>query len=199
MSTLGLSGQTEQEEGLWKRLFWPSIRNSHDADLIEQQGFWICTLVAVLTGALLAFTSHPILAALLFLFYFLGGMGLREGSKPAATLVFAAFLLDKIASFRMGLGAFAFVGYIVLAILLANVRGAVLVARWKKLPRSTEEDAEPTRFNETWRDKLCDQLPRKAWPRLRFGFYALAALVVVLEIAGVWAAWFRSPVNAGPG
>ncbi|HTW47624.1 MAG TPA: hypothetical protein VMD92_06740 [Acidobacteriaceae bacterium] len=190
MSTLGLSGPPQKDEGIWKRLFWPSIHNAYDADSLGQQGFWVCVIVGLLTGVLLALTGHPALAALAFAFYFLGGMGLREGNILAAVLVFAIYLLDKIASIRMGAGGFGFLGLVVLAILLANLRGAMLVRRWKLNCSPADDEPAPVRLAETWRDQLCDQIPRRFWPVARFAFYALALLMIGLELLSVWAAWF---------
>ena len=35
------------------------------------------------------------------------------------------------------------------------------------------------RFNETFRDKLVDQLPPKAWPILKIPFFIAASLIMV--------------------
>jgi hypothetical protein len=190
MSTLGLSGETSKEESRWKALFWPSIHNSHDADLLGQQGFWICQIVALLSGLFPLFTAHPLIGVLAFLFYVLGGIGVREGSITASSLVFAAYLLGVATAIRMGAGAFGIIRFIFLAILLANLRGSILIARWKKPPRVEEDDSEPMRFHDTWRDKFCDQLPAKAWPVLQYAFYIVAALLVGLEVLGVIALFF---------
>src|ERR1700690_1592205 len=98
MSTLGLSGPPQQDEGLFKRLLWPSVRNSHDVDLLGQQGFWLCHIIAVLSAVMGIATAHPVAAAFTFIFYVMGGFGLREGSVAAAALVLAAWLLDRIAA-----------------------------------------------------------------------------------------------------
>lgn len=189
MSTLGLSGDPQQEEGLWKRLFWPTIRNAQDADLLGVQGFYICLVIAALTGLLLVAMGQPLVALLAASFYVLGAMGLREGSTPTAALVFVVYLLDKVASLRMGAGGGGFIGLVVLAILLANLRGAVLAARWKKEQTVGLEELEPMRFDATLWDKIRDQLPRKFWPKLRYLFYGVAALMIVLEALAVVAAF----------
>lgn len=190
MSTLGLSGPPTQEEGLWKRLLWPEVRNAHDADLLGQQGFWIAEIIALLSAVILVFTGHPVLAAVTFVFYVLGGFGLREGSIAAAALVFAAYLLDEFAAIRVGLGGFGIVRLIILAILLANLRGAILIGRWRKSPElQADPEPEPMRFSESWQDKFRDQLPRKFWPKLRIPFYIVGGLVVMLEALGVFSLW----------
>lgn len=201
MSTLGLSGPPQQDEGLFKRLFWPSVRNSHDVDLLGQQGFWIAQIVALLSAISLIVDSHPILAVLAFFFYVLGGFGLREGSIAAAGLVFAAWLLDQTAAIATHRGGFGLIPLIVTAILLANLRGAVLVARWSKQPQSDTEEVAPMRFNETLVDKFRDQLPRKLWPSLRYVFYVFAVGFLALELMGVFMAFLhphRSPASTPP-
>jgi hypothetical protein len=185
MSTLGLSGPPQQDEVLLKRLLWPSVRNSHDVDLLGQQGFWIAQIVALLSAISLIVTSHPILAVAAFLFYVLGGIGLREGSVAAAGLVFAAWLLDQIAAIATHSGGLGLIPLVVTAILLANLRGAVLVARWSKQPQSDAEDVGPMRFSETLVDKFRDQLPSKLWPSLRYVFYVFAVGFLTLELLGV--------------
>jgi hypothetical protein len=45
------------------------------------------------------------------------------------------------------------------------------------------------RFNETFRDKLVDQLPPKAWPILKIPFFAAASLILLfvlyVTVAGI--------------
>jgi hypothetical protein len=184
MSTLGLSGPPQQEEGLFKRLLWPSVRNAHDVNLLGQQGFWICEGIAVLSAIFLIFTQHPILAAMTFIFYALGGFGLREGSVAAAGLVFAAWTCDQIASIVTHRGGIGIVQLVVAAILLANLRGTVMAAGWKKRVQPGEEDIEPMRFSETLVDKFRDQWPRRTWPALRYVFYVFAVGFVAIELLG---------------
>ncbi len=186
MSTLGLSGPPQQEEVLLKRLFWPSVRNSHDADLLGQQGFWIAQIVAVISAIFLVMGSHPLLAVLAFLFYALGGLGIREGSVAAASLVFGAWLFNQIAAVASHRGGIGLIPLVVMAILFANLRGAVLAAQWRKQPQPDAEDITPMRFNETLTDKLRDQLPRKLWPSVRYVFYVFAVGFLALELLGTF-------------
>jgi hypothetical protein len=184
MSTLGLSGPPQQEEGLIKRLLWPSVRNAHDVNLLGQQGFWICEAIAVLSAIFLLFTQHPILAALAFVFYALGGFGLRQGSITAAALVFAAWILDQIAAIVTHRGGLGIVQLVITAILLANLRGAVAAAGWKKQTQAGEDEIEPMRFSETLVDKFRDQWPRRTWPVLRYVFYILSVGFIGVELLG---------------
>lgn len=187
MSTLGLSGPPQQEEGLFRRLLWPSVRNSHDVNLLGQQGFWICEAVGALSAIFLAFTGHPIEAAVTFVFYALGGFGLREGSITAAALVFAAWILDQIAAIGTHRGGIGIVQLVIAAILLANMRGTIAAAGWKKRAAQTGKmDLEPMRFNETLVDKFRDQLSRRTWPALRYVFYVFGTGVVAIELVGAF-------------
>lgn len=197
MSTLGLSGPPQQEEALVKRLFWPSIRNAHDLNLLGQQGFWICQVLAVLSAILLVITQHPILAVLVFVFYVVGGFGLREGSVAAAALIFTAWILDQIAAVVTHRAGVGIVQLVIAAILLANLRGTIAAAAWKK-QAEPEDDIQPMRFSETLVDKFRDQLPRKAWPVLRHVFYVCAVGLVAFELLGVSALLLHHPQPAPP-
>jgi hypothetical protein len=184
MQTLGLSGESKRSDGRLKSIFWPTVQNAWDVDSLGRQGFWICLLIAVFQLVIALAAGNPIVivtgvaAALVLL---LGGMGVREGSWPAAALVFAIFftgLLYTVANGRFpGILAILAAG-----ILLSNVRAAFLAAEWR--PASGDED-RPTRFDDTLGDKLSDQLPAKAWPMLQIPFFGIAALILLLSLAGL--------------
>ncbi len=186
MSTLGLSGPPQQEENLFKRLLWPSVRNAHDADLLGQQGFWIAEIVALLSTVFLIVGGHPIVAVVTFVFYAFGGFGLREGSAIAAALVLTAWLADQIAGVVTHGSGIGFIPVFVTAILLANLRASILVSRWKMQPQPGDENAEPMRFSDTLVDKIRDQLPRVLWPRLRYVFYVFAVCFLAVELLGAF-------------
>jgi hypothetical protein len=179
MQTLGLSDSTPRTENRAKALFWPTIRNEGDLDYVTQQGFWICTLVAafsfVLSAALLS-GAMRIFGIGEALFYYLAGNGVRMRSRWAAILAFAAYLLGGIVLQKQTGSGFGVVRIIFLALLLANVRGIWLSASW------TRDPAEPPlfRLNETWRDKLVDQLPGWLWPKTKILFFMLAAIEILL-------------------
>ena len=184
MQTLGLSGESQRSDSLLKSIFWPTVRNAWDVDSLGRQGYWICAIIAVFqlavslfTGSLIAIVTG-VLAALAFL---VGGMGVRERSWPAAAMVFVLFFVGLL--YTMASGRFPGILAIVAAgILLSNVRAAFLASEWR--PAGEDED-KPTRFNETLGDKLVDQLPAKAWPMLQIPFFALAALLLLLSLAGL--------------
>ena len=50
-------------------------------------------------------------------------------------------------------------------------------------PAGPDED-RPTRFNETFTDKLVDQLPARAWPILKAPFFIISSLYLLLIFAG---------------
>jgi hypothetical protein len=184
MQTLGLSGESKRSDGRLKSIFWPTVENAWDVDSLGRQGFWICQIIAVFQLVVALATGNPIMiasgaaAALVFL---IGGMGVREGSWPAAALVFGVFFAGLL--YTMANGQFPGILAILAAgILLSNVRAAFLASEWK--PAGEEED-KPMRFNETLGDKLADQLPAKAWPVLQIPFFVIAALILLLSLAGL--------------
>lgn len=175
MQTLGLSDSTPRTESRLKSLFWPTIKNDGDLDYLTEQGFWICTIVAVGSEVVSTVAGHPFAVLLDSLFFFLAGVGVRMRSRNAAILAFAVYLLGGVALQLKGSQGFNVIRIIFLALLLANIRGIWLSATW---PQSVMEPP-PVRLNETWRDKLSDQLPQVLWPKMRWLFYGLAALEVL--------------------
>jgi hypothetical protein len=67
-------------------------------------------------------------------------------------------------------------------VLLSNLRATFLASEWK--PPAEDED-RPTRFNDSFRDKLADQLPAKAWPVLQIPFFGLASIHLLLILLGL--------------
>lgn len=184
MQTLGLSSEEKRSDGRLKSIFWPTVENAWDVNYLGQQGFWICFIIGMFR--LVVFISvvrSPVLlvvglgAAAIFL---LGGIGVREASWPAAAIVFTVFVVDMVETLARGTPP-GVVSIIVAAILLSNVRGAFLASEWR--PAGPDED-RPTRFNESFRDKLVDQLPPKVWPIAKVPFFIISALYLVLVFAG---------------
>jgi hypothetical protein len=175
MQTLGITDSTPRTESRSRALFWPTIRNEVDFDYITRQGFWVCFGVAAMSLVVQVFTGAPPIAYIESAFFFLAAIGVRERSVVAASLAFVAYLLDLLVVEVYtggGLGVLRIVG---LALLLANIRGSWLSSRWE------QDLATPfasLRMNETIADKLVDQLPTFLWPKLRWIFYALAAIVI---------------------
>jgi hypothetical protein len=185
MQSLDLSGSSRKSDGWVKSLLWPAVDNAWDVDYLGQQGFWICLLIAVVSlilllvsanfgGAPAVYRMYVILAIGTFFVFFVGGMGVRQASWLAAAMVFFIFAVNQIVGGRPGI-----LGIIIGAVLLSNVRATYLASQWT--PPADDED-RPMRFNETFRDKLVDQLPPRAWPILRIPFYIAAALLLLLTL-----------------
>lgn len=187
MQSLNLSGDQKKSDGRLKSLFWPAVENAWDVDYLGQQGFWICLFIAVISLVWAAIPAFEIpnlalrglalaIGAIVSFMYLVGGMGVRQSSWPAALAVFFLYAIDQVSTGRVGV-----LSIIIGAVLLSNVRATILASRWKP---ATEDEDRPTRFNETFRDKLVDQLPPRAWPIAKYPFYILAVLLLVLMLAG---------------
>jgi hypothetical protein len=187
MQTLDLSGESRKSDGRLKSLFWPTVENAWDVDYLGQQGFWLCLIIGVINFAVLAIaaaaTPAPsarlvdlVLAVMIFFVYWVGGMGVRQSSWLAAVFIFALYVINQLAVARVP----GVLSFIIAAVLLSNVRAAILAANWK--PAADDED-RPTRFNETVRDKLVDQLPPRIWPILKYPFYFFATTLLLMLLA----------------
>jgi K+-sensing histidine kinase KdpD len=184
MQTLGLSGESRRSDGRLKSIFWPTVDNAWDVNYLGQQGFWICVIVALIEAVAGAFSSNPVILAFYLavaLIFFVGGMGVRQASWPAAAIVFSLFFTGLL--YMMALGRLPGILSILAAgILLSNLRAAFLASEWR--PAGEGED-RPTRFSETIVDKIVDQLPAKLWPHLQPYFFAVAAALLALELIGL--------------
>jgi hypothetical protein len=184
MQTLGLSGEVKRSDGWLKSIFWPTVENAWDVDYLGRQGFWICLWIAVFQLIVSALTGNPIVIAVGFaeaLVFLIGGMGVRENNWPAAALIFSLFFLNQLYGLASGQlpGVLAIVGT---GLLLSNLRATFLASEWRPI---AEGEDRPSRFNDSLRDKLADQLPAKVWPVLQIPFYGLAAVLLLLTIAGL--------------
>lgn len=175
METLGLSESTPRTESRLKGLFWPVIQNGSDVDYLGAQRYWVCTVIAVLSFVLLTARGQLITGVATLLFYYLGGVGVRERSRYAAAVVLALYLLDTLLTPGV-------VRVLISALLLSNLRATWIASRWK--PES-EEAVLPPRLSETWTDKFADRLPTRLWPKVRFVYYAFSAAFVLLVIFGL--------------
>lgn len=197
MQTLGLSGEAKRSDGRLKSIFWPTVETAWDVDYLGQQGFWICVIVAVvqvIVGIASAQLIALVAGAAAALVFLLGAMGVREANWPAAAMVFILYFTEIL--YGLAVGRLPGILSIICAgILLSNVRAAFLASRWR--PASEGED-RPTRFNETFRDKLVDQWPPKVWPILQVPFFGLAGLLLLLSLAGVCAVVWQRLSGAGP-
>jgi len=194
MSSLGLSGTPEPAEGMWKGLFWPSIHNGYDADLAATRGFWICLILAFVSvttnsgriSLSIGLSIGSLFDLAIFLFYFLGAVGARQASLIASASMFASYLLGTILYFWLMPTHFSFIRLIGTALLLTNLRAAILIHRWDKNPNVGEDVADrPTRLTATWSDRIADQMPTAVWPWGRIVFYVLAAMLIPLQVIGL--------------
>ena len=186
MQTLGLSDSTPRSESRLKSLFWPSIRTASDVDYIGVQGYWLCTILAVASFVFLTAARHPLIGAVMLPFFYVGGVGIREHSRYAATIVLVVYVADSLASFPLILGPQAVGRAIFAALLLSNFRATWITSRWKP---ETKEATPPPRLAETWTDKFEDRLPSRLWPGVRVPYYVLSGSVLLLYGIGLAVKW----------
>jgi hypothetical protein len=185
MQTLGLSSKPQPADNLFKRLFWPAIESQYDVDLLGQQGFWVCTIVAVLSLVIMVVLGTPIAGAFTALVFFLGGCGVRQRSVAAAALVFSLYLVNFIGGIAIGSFGNPLIQGVVLMLLFANVRATVLSRRWMAQPSDSIDQELPERSMETVPDRFANRLPAALWPKSRYVFFPLAGILLLLTIAGV--------------
>jgi len=184
MQTLGLSDSTTRTESRLKSLFWPSIQNGADVDYLAVQGFWVCSLVGLVSLAL-SLAGAPITGLLAFLLFHLGGVGVREHNPFAAAVMLVYYLVDFLASFLFlllnspGVGV---VRIIIIALLLSNLRATWIAGNWKP---DSEEAALPPRMGDTFFDKLSDKWPAFIWPKVKVLYYVFSVGYLALIVAGL--------------
>ena len=177
MQTLGLSDSTIRSESRLRSLFWPSIQSGADVDYLAVQGFWVCTIVGMISLATLCFAGQPITGILVFLIFHLGGVGVREHNPFAAVVMLAYYGLDWLAA-----PGFSVVRIILTALLLSNVRATWIAGGWKA---DSEEAVLPPRLAETFFDKLADTWPAFIWPKVKVLYYILSLGFLAVVVAGV--------------
>ena len=180
MQGLGLADSTPRTESRLKSLFWPSVQTADDVDYLGTLGYWFCALAAVFSLVVLIIQGHAISATIVFLFYYVGGAGVREHSRYAAAAVFTMYILDTI--FNMILAGPSVFRILISALLLSNLRATWIAARWKP---GSEEAIQPPRFNETLSDKLADQFPMWLWPKVRIVYYIFSACLLFVTVLGM--------------
>jgi hypothetical protein len=136
-----------------------------------------------LSAALLTFAGRPIIGAVVFLFYFVGGVGVRERSSSAAAVVLLMYILDAVVTGR------SIVRVLFAALLFSNLRATWIASSWKP-----DSDAAilPPRCADTWSDKFADKLPPFLWPKMRILYYVFSVGLLVVSIAGLLAFWSQS-------
>jgi hypothetical protein len=175
MQTLGISDSTPRSDSRLKNLFWPTIRTASDVDTLGSQGYWICAAVSVFAWISSAATGHPIAGFFLLLYFYLGGVGVRQHSLYAAAAVFVMFIANTVIS----PGILSFFGCV---LLLSVLRATFIASFWE----AKETEAEmPIRLSETWGDKFVDKLPVWLWPKVRIAYYIFSVGFLALTTVGL--------------
>ena len=185
MQTLGLSDSTTRNESRLKSLFWPSIQSGADVDYLAVQGFWVCTIVGLMSLIFSTLARQPITGLLMFLLFHLGGVGVREHNPFAAAIMLVYYVVDFLASlFFVALNSpgIGVVKVIVIALLLSNLRATWIAGNWKP---DSEEAALPPRLGDTFFDKLADKWPAFVWPKVRVLYYIFSVGSLALMAAGL--------------
>jgi hypothetical protein len=193
MQTLGLSDSTPRTEGRLKSLFWPAIQSGADVDYLAVQGFWVCTIVGLVSLFFLTVSAHPALGVLVFVLFHFGGVGVREHNPFAAAVVLVYYVVDFLASSVLYLNspAIGIVKTIIVALLLSNLRATWIAAGWKP---DSEEAALPPRLAETFSDKLSDKWPSFIWPKVKVIYYVFSFGYLALTVAGLIVMVFRGRI-----
>jgi hypothetical protein len=165
-----------RSDGRLKSLFWPSIQTGADVDYLGSQGYWVCSLIAVVSLVLYVALGQPALAVVTLVFYYVGGVGVRERSRYAATVVFVLYAAELFVSGPTVLNV------LLSALLLSNLRATWIASNWKP---DSEEAALPPRLEATWGDKFADRFPMWLWPKIRVPYYIFSAGVMVLTVVGL--------------
>lgn len=190
MQTLGLSDSSTRSEGRLKSLFWPSIQNGTDVDYLAVQGFWVCTIVGLVSMVSIG-VRQPVSAVLVLLLFHLGGVGVREHNPFAAAVMLCYYVVDFMASiFFTALNApgIGVVKVIIIALLVSNVRATWIAGGWKP---DSEEAALPPRFKDTLFDKLADKWPAFIWPKVKVIYYIYSVGLLAIVVAGVIVLFLR--------
>jgi hypothetical protein len=190
IETLEFSNAQRPTDGLLRRLFWPRIANRHDAELVGQQGFWICFVVATAWAIGSYFTAHALLGLLIAATYFLGALGVRRYSVAAAVFTFLCLFLDRVASLEALLlgvpgGGNPMIGITAIVLLFLNIRATILARRWKARNGHMER-RERKRPAISFADTLVNEWPGLVWPGARYVFYPLATVVVMTSLSAIF-------------
>ena len=177
MQTLGLSDSSSRSESRLKSLFWPSIESGADVDYLAVQGFWVCTIVGVMSLIFLTLAGQPLIGVLVLLIFHLGGVGVREHNPFAAAITLVYYLVSSFGSPGIGV-----VKVIITALLLSNLRATWIADHWKP---DSEEAVLPPRLGETFSDKLSDRWPALIWPKVKILYYIFSLGFLALIVAGL--------------
>lgn len=155
---------------------------------------WICLVLTFVSSGFSfptvsysgGYSIDNYLGSAVFLFYFIGALGVRQASVAASASMLAAYVLGTVIYFWISPFHFSFLRLIGCALLLTTLRAAILITKWRKDPLLSEDtEYAADRLSLTWRDRIANQMPTKVWPWARFLFYIIAAILIPLECLGV--------------
>jgi hypothetical protein len=152
-------------------------------------------VLGTLSGALLLITGQFLVGLLTAFIFFAGACGVRERSVLAASLIFAIQLISVLSAyFIAGVPPNPVVSIVILMLLLANIRAAVISSRWMAAPAEERDTDLPERSTFTAADRFANALPVKLWPMIKYVFFAASAIYLVLTILGaVFLSTHRAP------
>ena len=198
MQTLGLSESTPATDNRLKSLFWPAVNTAIDVDYLGTQGYWLCTVVAIIALLFLLMFGQWVFGLLYFAFYYVGAVGVRERNRyvaliiavmcSAETLALLITLALNVMSMSFLMTAWTFLHVILTALLVANVRATWIASRWRA---ESENAVVPPRLSGTWGDKLADQWPMWFWPRIQLLYYIYSTGFVAMMAAFAWIFYTR--------
>ncbi|HEY6348375.1 MAG TPA: hypothetical protein VI636_03095 [Candidatus Angelobacter sp.] len=167
------------------------MKTAIDVDSLGTQGYWVCTAVGVATLILSLIVDQPFIGLLYLIFYYIGGVGVRERSRYAAIVVAFMYALETLfvvltsdlRTLTIYLSARLVIHVLLTALLLANVRATWIASQWSP---TSEEAILPPRLNDTWTDKLADQAPMWLWPRIGILYYIYSAGFMAMMVVLWW-------------
>jgi len=163
MQTLGISNEPRKTDNWFKRVFWASDDPS-EVDGLSQQGFWLCMVIAVLTLAVSAAQGHPLMGLLAAAVFFLGGVGVREHSIGAASVIALVYLFSMFAGMLVLRRPPGLLDLFAMLLLASNVRGTWIASKWSRALRLKNNPCDLTKVGVTSWSIRC---PRRSGPKLR--------------------------------
>ena len=198
MQTLGVSRPEEREDNLFQRLFWPTVRNQYDVDVVGRRGFWLAFAVGALSGIILLASGSWFIALLTASVFLLGAAGIRERSTPASATIFTLYFLGVVFQWILTIRGRAhpanpLVSLVCIALLLSCVRATALSKDF-----AARGDTEfPSSTNDGVLQKVSNSFPKAVWPKLRIVFFVLAGCLLALDILGAAVLFVKGPTGAG--
>jgi hypothetical protein len=187
METLGLSSPRQKEDNFFQRLFWPTIHNQYDVDLLGAQGFWIAAAVGLVSGIVLTISGQLLIGLVVAFVFIAGACGVRERSIAASILIFVLYLLDVMSRYILTptQAGSPVVAFIAIMLLLANVRATIISETWFRAAEGQGDHDLPERITSSFSDKLVNQAPIVIWPKIKYPFFVIAVILIFLTATGI--------------